>query len=107
MLIGPAVVRSAIRFTISHPESELTTTKENPKCCKQTKKQRLKTVKRKNNECDAFQYLTQVFFWNWLVIAAHSYSKKAVKREREKEVQFVIQSSVHSESLWGVLKLQS
>ncbi|GFY22523.1 hypothetical protein TNCV_2177841 [Trichonephila clavipes] len=70
--MGLAVARSATYVTICHPESDLITAKEITKSSRAYKK--IKTVKRKNNKCNAFQYFTQVlFFWKWFVIAAHSY----------------------------------
>ncbi|GFU54609.1 hypothetical protein TNCV_2160821 [Trichonephila clavipes] len=38
---------SAFYFTIGHPENELTTAKENPKCCKQTYKTKIENSEKK------------------------------------------------------------
>ncbi|GFU64058.1 hypothetical protein TNCV_4593101 [Trichonephila clavipes] len=38
---------SAFYFRIGHPENELTTAKENPKCCKQTYKTKIENSEKK------------------------------------------------------------
>ncbi|GFX43647.1 hypothetical protein TNCV_510961 [Trichonephila clavipes] len=38
---------SAFNFTIGHPENELTTAKENPKCCEQTYKTKIENSEKK------------------------------------------------------------
>ncbi|GFW62444.1 hypothetical protein TNCV_291181 [Trichonephila clavipes] len=88
--------------SVGHPENELTTAKENPKC-KQTYKTKIENSEKKNNKCDAFSTSHRCCLSgsrSSLLLTAIQKKKKAIKREREK-VQFVIQSSVHRESLWG------
>ncbi|GFX69857.1 hypothetical protein TNCV_4392121 [Trichonephila clavipes] len=48
-LLGDATgaCNSAFYFTIGHPENELTTAKENPKCCKQTYKTKIENSEKK------------------------------------------------------------
>ncbi|GFX95207.1 hypothetical protein TNCV_847981 [Trichonephila clavipes] len=47
MLRGLAITRSAFYFTIGYPENDLTTAKENPKCCKQTYKTKIENSEKK------------------------------------------------------------
>ncbi|GFU13386.1 hypothetical protein TNCV_698161, partial [Trichonephila clavipes] len=75
-LLGDAkgACNSAFNFTVGHPENELTTAKENPKC-KQTYKTKLKTVKKEKaigGRCFPVLH-TGVVYLKQVVTAAHSY----------------------------------